>query len=114
MHSKERKALHLLNFVSLYGEGGEHGLSGFPEIHSKFLCLGCVEIKVIVETPVSQLLDLLPVGRLVCDQACNGGVISKIDNGVGGMDGGAIMSEEGVEERALRGEERRLCNEWPL
>lgn len=61
-----------------------------PEIHIKFLGLGCVEIQVIEETAVTRVLDLLPVGQFifVCDQAYNSDVISKLADGIGGMDGG--------------------------
>lgn len=37
---------------------------------------------------------------IICNHSHYGGVISKFDNGVGGIDGGPVVCEEGVEEGA--------------
>ena len=47
------------------------------------------------------MLNLLPVGWLViCYQSYYGRVISKFDDGIGGVDGTAARGEEGLEEGA--------------
>ena len=46
------------------------------------------------------MIHLLPVGRLIVvpDEADHGGVVCKLDDGVGAMYRSAVMGEEGVEE----------------
>ena len=63
----------------------------FPEVHSHLLCF------VDIEGP-----HLLPVGRLVVvgNQAYHCRDVCKLDDGVGGVQGHAVMDEQGVQERA--------------
>ena len=47
--------------------------------------------------PHGQVSDVLPIGGLVVDQAYHCCVIGKLD-GVGGVPGRTVMSEQGVQE----------------
>lgn len=53
-------------------------------------------------TPLSQMLYLLSVGcfLVVCYESNYGGVVRKFDNGIGGVNLGAVVHEKGVEEGA--------------
>ena len=66
-----------------------------------FLCFAEVEMEVVVMTPRCQGSDLLSVGLLIVagDQAYDGRVISKLNDGVGAVGGHTVMREQGVQER---------------
>src|SRR4029434_6555309 len=68
---------------------------------SSLVCFS-VESQVVVGTPLCQVLNLLPVGRLivVADETNHRCVICKLYNGIRTMYSCAVVGEEGVEERA--------------
>uniref|UniRef100_A0AAQ5YCL5 Uncharacterized protein n=1 Tax=Amphiprion ocellaris TaxID=80972 RepID=A0AAQ5YCL5_AMPOC len=77
------------------GTTNENGLKVhfvITEVYDELLCFGCVQEQVIVPTPHSQLLHLIPVSRLItsCDAADHCGIVHILDEGVTGVDGGAV------------------------
>ena len=73
-----------------------------PVIHNQLLGFADVEMEVVILTLRCQLFDLLSVCHLVGvgDQADGGRVVSKLHDGVGAVCGHAVVSEQGIEERA--------------
>ena len=102
MNPKELKALYPLYLLSVHVEGRELCAFRITEIHNQFLGFWGVW------TPFCQMLNFLPAGWLdvVCYQSYDGHVISKFHDGVGEVDGGAVMGEVGVEEGT---EDTPLC-----
>jgi len=78
------------------------GVPGSPEVHYDFLSLGGVQDQVVVQAPLSQMLDLLSVVLLIIvgDDTHHNGVVSKLQYCVGGIDGRAVLGEECDEGRA--------------
>ncbi len=68
----------------------------FPEVYNDFFCFLCVEDEVIVLTPCSQCLDLLPVSRfiIVGYESHYGRVVCEFDEGVGVVGWSAVVCEE--------------------
>ena len=99
MDTKELEALNLLHYSPVDENGGVLGLP-FPVVHNHLLCLDHIEGEVVVLASHGQVSDLLPIGCLIIvgDQAYHCCVISKLNDGVGGVPGRAVMSEQGVQE----------------
>ena len=98
VNPKELNALYPLYLLSMHVEGTELFAFGFPEIHISSLVLRGVRSRLLSEHHC-QVLNLLPVDwPVICNPSYDRRVVSKFDDGAGGMDGGAVMSEEGAEE----------------
>ena len=83
MDIKESKAWHVLHYSSVDVDGGVCVAPSSPEVHNDLF--GVLGVKVqVVSTPRGQVLDLIPVGRLVIpsDQAYHSGVVCKLGYGV--------------------------------
>ena len=96
-----------LRLLTLYcrpvdGDGGVLGSLSLPLVHNQLINFAEVELEVVVLAPRCQGSHLLSVRRLVAvgDQADDGRVVSKLDDGVGAVCGHAVMGEQREEERA--------------
>ena len=69
-----------------------------PVVHDQLLCFADVEMEVVVLAPRCQGSDLHSVGLLNVggDQAYDGRVISKFDDGVRALGGHTVIHEQGV------------------
>lgn len=70
-----------------------------PLLVALFGLLGA-EGQVVIGAPCPQVLDLLPVGQLVVDEANHRCVVCKLGNGIGTMYRCAVVGAEGIEEWA--------------
>ena len=72
------------------------------EVHDNLLGLLGVKRQIVVGTPHSQVLNLIPVRRLVvtCNQTYHFGVICNLYYGVAAMNRSTVMGQQGVEKRA--------------
>ena len=95
--SKELGALNLLHCSPVDENGGALGPL-FPVVHNHLV--DHVEGEVVVLALHSQVSDDLPIGCLVIvgDQPYHCCVIDKLNDGVGGVPGRAVTSEQGVQE----------------
>ncbi len=95
------------------GEGGLFFSLSLPVVHNQLLCFANIEMEVVVPAPRCQGSDLLSVGHLIIagDQADDGRVVSKIDDGVGVVCGHVVMRERGVQERTEHAALRCACVE---
>ena len=73
----------------------------FPEVYHHLLCFAGIEQSVVFRTPFCQPVDLIPVRSLIpsTDEADDCGVICKLNDGIGGVSGCAVMCVQGVQER---------------
>ena len=81
---KEPEAADSLHRSPVDGEGGVFYSLSLPVVHDQLLCFADVEKQVVVLAPRCQGSDLLSVGLLIVasDQAYDGRVISKLNDGV--------------------------------
>ena len=77
------------------------GTFGSPDVHKELLGLLSVEGQVVAGAPLSQVLNLFPVGRLivVADEANHRCVVCKLETGVKAMYRCAVVGKEGVEDK---------------
>jgi len=88
------EVLHNIHFFTIYVKWGVCCLSG--SMMSMRISFVLVEHQVVFQTPFCEMFKLLQVACLLIigDQSNYSGVISKLHDGVGGMDGVAFMSKE--------------------
>ena len=100
MVTQELKAGNTLNFRPVDMEGCVCATL-LPEVHNELFGLLGVESQVVVGTPLSQVLDLFHVGRLivVANEANHRCGVCKLENSIRTMYRCAVVGEEGVEER---------------
>ena len=93
MDTNELETLNLLHYSPVDVNGGLFG-PPFPAVHDQLLCLAH-----IVPAPHCQVSDL-SIGCLivVSDQAYHCCVVSKLNDGVGGVFGHAVVGVQGLQE----------------
>ena len=97
MDTQEFEAGDSLDLRPVDKDGGVRTSSSLPEVHDELFGLLGVECQVVISTPRHQVLNLIPVGRLivVTDEAHHRSVVCKPDDGVGAMNSSAAIGEEG-------------------
>ena len=95
MDTQEFKAGDTVHLRPVDTDRGVCATFGPPEVHNELFCLFCVESQVVVGTPLCQVLDLFPVGRLivVADEANHRCVVCKLENGIRTMYRCAVVGE---------------------
>ncbi len=78
-------------------DGGMFFTLSLSVVHNHLLCFADVEMKVVVLVPRCQGSDLLSIGCLTVtsDQADDGHVVSKLDDGVGVVGSHAVVHSPG-------------------
>lgn len=89
-----------LNSIDVDGSVSDH--LGSPEVHNEFLGLIGVQLQTVVGEPTHQVLDLLPIGRLIIvpDETHHRRVVRKLNDGVGAMYRGEVIGEQREEKGA--------------
>ena len=92
---EEPEAADTLHRSPVDGEGGVFYSLSLPVVHDQHLYFADVEKQVVVLTPRCRGSDLLSVGLLIVasDQAYDGRVISKLNDGAVGEQGGQARTE---------------------
>ena len=102
MDIEEPEAADSLHRSPIDGDGGVSLSLLLPVIHNQLLGFADVEMEVVILASRYQGSDLLSVCRLVAvgDQADDGRVVRKLDDGVGAVWDHTVVCEKGVKKRA--------------